>query len=79
MRATMTVEEIKRTLFVNKFKVAAYGGKDGYISEISFSKKAKDGRMFGFSYDVGCGLRQITLKRLFKRIQSVYPKLKLEV
>ena len=77
MKPIMTTDEIRKAI-ADKYKIGAYGGKDGYIGEISFSKKPKGGGLVGFSFDVGCGLRQKTLKRLFKRIQSVYPKLKLE-
>ena len=77
MKPIMTVDEIKAKKSY-KYKVKAYGRKDGYIDEISFSKKIEGDELVGFSFDVGCGLGQKNLKRLFKRIRSVYPELKLE-
>lgn len=76
MKTTPTLKEIRKYL-ANGWKVDAYGGEDGYIAEISFCKK-ENGGLRGFSYDVGCGLRQRELKSLFARIKKVKPNLKLQ-
>lgn len=72
---TLTLDEIKKHIGEG-YKVSAYGGKDDYIAEISFSKKTSSG-LVGFSFDVGCGLRQRELKSLFNRIKKVKPNLKI--
>jgi hypothetical protein len=75
--ATLSLAEIKYWLNERSHKVDAYGGKDGYISEISFTFKSKAG-LSGFSFMPSCGLRQRELKALFNRIKKVKPNLKLK-
>ena len=76
--ATLTIPEIQKWI-KDGYKINAYGSKDGYISEISFSKDIFNSGLIGFSFDVGCGIRQRELKSLFNRIKKVSPKIKVKI
>lgn len=74
---TMTIQEIKEDI-AKGWKPEAFGDKDGYICEITFTtKKLKDCQLAGFSF-MCCELRQRELKSLFNRIKKVVPKFRLQ-
>lgn len=73
---TLTIDGIKKWI-ERGYKIDIYGEKDGYIAEVSFSKKNSSG-LCGFSFDRGCRLRQRELKSLVRRIQKVNPKIKVQ-
>jgi len=78
-QAIMTKKEIEKAKSLG-YEADCYGGDDGYISEISFTLRPKDGGSIGlqgFSF-MSCELRQRTLRRLFERVKAVYPNLIIE-
>lgn len=73
---TLTVKEIKQYV-EDGWKASAYGGKDGWVSEVSFTKTNPNGNFVGFSY-MCCEIRQREMKSLLRRVQKVLPKLKMK-
>jgi hypothetical protein len=74
---TMSPEDIKKSV-ADGWNIHIYGTQQ-YIEEVSFTKSGGEQFiMAGFSFMPSNGLRQRELNSLAKRIQKLYPKIKVQ-